>query len=136
MKSHTLTAHAAAHVRSHDRMAYLIRQADSLPCLAFVILASVIPPIGLVLLATWASGNAIALPVTQAATGVGGFVFLALAMDADRRVASLLAATALALFALSWASVAVASEWVIVASMAVAAWAGAGSFSLVRRHCL
>ena len=136
MKTHSLTIPAAVSPRSHDRFARLVRRADSLPCLAFMILVSAIPPIGLVMLATWASNQIVGLPVTQAAIGLGGLVFLALALDAGRNAAAALIATAFALFALAWASTAISPEWVIVGSMVVSAWAGAGLFTQVRNRCL
>ena len=136
MKTHSLIIPAAVSPRSRGRFANLVRRTDSLPCLAFIILVSAIPPIGLVILATWASNQALGLPVTQAVTALSGLVFLALALDAGRNAAIAFVATAIVLFALAWASMALSAEWVIVGSMMIAAWTGAGLLTQVRSHCL
>lgn len=136
MKIHSLTIPAAVSPRSHGRFASLVRRADSLPRLAFMILVSAMPPIGLVMLTTWASNQVVGLPVMQAAIALGGLVFLALALDAGRHAAAAFIATAFTLFTLAWASTAGSPEWVIVGSMVVSAWAGVGLFTLVRNRCL
>jgi hypothetical protein len=136
MKTHSLTLPAAVPPRSRGRFASLVRRADSLPYLAFMILVSAIPPIGLVILATWASNQAVGLPLSQAATALSGLVFLALALDAGRNAAIALVATAIALFALAWASTVLSAEWVIMGSMVIAVWAGLGLFTQFRVRCL
>lgn len=136
MKSQSITLHASTRPQSSGKLADLYRAANRLPRLVFVVLASVIPPIGLIVLATWASNTPALLPAVQAAMGLSGLVFLALAMDAGRQTAVLYITTSILLFALSWASMSVSTELVVVAAMLVAAWTGAGLFSVVRRTCL
>lgn len=136
MKTQTITIPTSARPDSRGRLMSLVHRADSLPCLAFVILVSAIPPIGLVILATWASNLAVGLPVIQAATALGGLVFLALALESDRKTATASVATAIALFTLAWASMTISPDLVIVGSMVIAAWAGIGLFSRVRQRCL
>ena len=108
----------------------------SLPCQAFMTLVSAIPSVALVLLATAAINVPTILPAVQAAVGLTGFVFLALAIDSSRLQAILHIVTAAALFGLAWASMAVVSEMLIPATMLIAAWTGAGTLALVRKNCL
>lgn len=108
----------------------------SLPCLAFMTLASALPPMAIVLLATAAINLPTILPAVQAGVGLTGFVFLALAMDSSRLLAVLQIVTAAVLFGLAWASMAVSSEMLILAAMVVAAWTGAGTITLLRKNCL
>jgi hypothetical protein len=110
--------------------------ARSLPCQLLIALVSAIPPVALVLLTTAAINAPTLLPAVQAAAGLTGFVFLALAIDSERLQAVLQTITAAALFGLAWASVSVSPELVIVAAMLVATWSGVKMFSLVRRICL
>ena len=108
----------------------------SLPCQAFMTLVSAIPFVALVLLATAAINAPTILPAVQAAVGLTGFIFLALAIDSNRLQAILQMVTAAALFGLAWASMAVSNELLIPATMLIAAWTGAGTFALVRKNCL
>ena len=114
----------------------ILHRANTLPCLAFTLLVSALPPVALIVLATWASNVSVALPVAQAAAGLSGIVFLALALETRGHTAILQVLTAIGLFVLAWASLAVSPEFVVVAAMAVAAWTGAGLFSQVKARCM
>lgn len=73
--------------------------------------------------AAWLASQADLAVYLQALTWAGGFVFLALAVEAESpRVALLQLATGLALPALAWLSSRVAPELAIVAAALVAAW--------------
>ena len=128
-------------LQSHGRAARAVsvpsalHRIDSLPCTAFMVLVSALPAAAIVLLATWASGAHTVLPVAQAATGLSGFVFLALALESSRTVAAWQALTGLVLFTLAWASMAVSAEWLIVGAMALAAWVATALFHQLRQRC-
>ena len=111
-------------------------RSNSLACLALTLLATAVPAVALVLLTTWATGVPAVLPVAQAAIGLSGFVYLALALDAGKISAALHSLTGIALFSLAWASAAVTPELLIVAAMLMAVWLGMGIFSRFRRNCL
>jgi len=114
----------------------VLRAATSLPCLALLILASTLPSAALVVVATWASNSAVFLPVAQAATGLSGLVFLALALDESPLAAKLNVFTALAVTGLALASRSFSEELVIVAAIVVAARIAGGLFQQVRTRCL
>ncbi len=136
MKTQSITLHAPRN-RSRSTVVHGIRfRTDSLACLALAVLLSATAPAALVILATWATGVPTLLPAIQAATGLSGFVFLALAIDSGGLLAALKAVTAAALFVLAYASMALASELVVAATMIAAAWLGAATFVRMKRNCL
>ena len=136
MKTQSIALHAGEHAARTRRLLTGIRRMDSLTCLAFMVLVSALPAAALVVLATWATNVPAALPAMQAAVGLSGLVFLALALDADKRTAVPLLASAAALFATEYLGMAVSSEILIAGSMVAAAWMAAGLFSNIRTRCL
>jgi hypothetical protein len=110
--------------------------AERLPCLAFTALVSTLPPVALIILATWASNIPALLPYAQSLVGLTGLVFLALAVDSGKRMAALQTLSAAAMFALAYASMAWSPEFLVAGAMIVAAWAGAGLFSHSSSRCL
>lgn len=136
MKTQTITLQPP---RRAGRALFIPRalfRTNSLPCLAFLILVSALPPIALVVLTTWATNAYAVLPVFQAAAGMSGFIFLALAVDSGRVGAALYSLSGVTLFGLAYASVAVTPEFLVVAAMVLAVWLGGGMFSQVRKYCL
>ena len=136
MKTNSITLHAGKDAARTHSLLSGIRRMDSLPCLAFMLLVSALPPLALVVLTTWATNVPAALSAVQAAVALSGLVFLALALDAGRRTALLLLASAAAMFGLAYLGVAVSAEILIIGSMVGAAWLGAGLFSTIRNRCL
>lgn len=136
MNTHSMTTHISTRMATPVRSDSFLRAANSLPCLALLILASTLPSAALVVVATWASNSPVLLPVAQAAAGLSGFVFLALALDAKPVAAMLNGLTALAVTGLALASLSVSEELVIVAAIVVAARVASGLFHQVRMRCL
>ena len=136
MTTQTVSFHTESLSANRLAKAKIPRWTRSLPCLAFMTLASAIPPVAIVLLATAAINVPTILPAVQAGVALTGFVFLALAMDSNRLQAMLQMTTAAVLFGLAWAGMAVSSEMLIPAAMLIAAWTGAGTVTLLRKNCL
>ena len=108
---------------------------NSLPCLVLAVMISAIPAVALVVFAAWATGAPTLLPAVQAATGLSGLVFLALAIESRGPAAVVKILTAAALFASAYASLAIAIEFMIVGMMIASAWLGAGLFMQFTKHC-
>ena len=136
MKTHSITLHAGERAARTHRLLSGIRRMDSLPCLAFMALVSALPPVALVVLTTWATNIPAALPALQAMVGLSGLVFLALALDADRRTVMPLLVSTVAMFGLAYLGMTVSPEFLLVGSMVAATWLGAGLFSTIKTRCL
>ncbi|MGD8580603.1 MAG: hypothetical protein PVI46_14865, partial [Lysobacterales bacterium] len=81
------------------------------------------PALGMLIAASWMLSAPGLLPYLQAALWGAGFVFSALAVEAERpHVAALLLTTGLALPVLAWLSSRVAVEFIVVAAALIAAW--------------
>ena len=135
MKTQSITLHAGEVAARTHRLLHGVRRVHSLPCLAVMLLVSAFPAAALVVLTTWATNVPAALPAVQAVIGLSGLVFLALALDADRRTALALSATAVTVFGLAYLGMAVSPEILIVGSMVIATWAGIALFSNVKTRC-
>ena len=136
MKTQSIALRAGEHASRTRRLLNGIRLVDSLPSLAFLVVVSALPPVALVALTTWASNAPSALPALQAAVGLSGLVFLALALDANRRFVLPLLASAAAMFGLAYLGTALSAEILVIGSMVAAAWLGAGLFSTIKTRCL
>ena len=135
MKSHSITLQPPRRAGRAVFMPKALLRAESLPCLAFMIVVSALPAAAMIVLATWATNVPVLLPAMQAATGMSALVFLGLALDSKGPGAVLKVLTAIALFAFSYASMAVAAELLVVAVTILAAWLGGGLFAHVRTRC-
>lgn len=89
-------------------------------------LLAVVVAAGVVVAAAWLVTLPEFAPYLQAAIWVGGFVFVALALESDSPLAALLQlAIGVAMPVLAWLSSRMAVELAIVAAALVAAWAAA-----------
>jgi hypothetical protein len=92
-------------------------------------LLAVAPALAILVGSAWLVNLPDAAIYLQATLGAGGFVFLALAVEAENPQAALLQlATGIALPVLAWLSSREAVEIAIVAAALVAAWVAAGIF--------
>jgi hypothetical protein len=108
-----------------------IRQLPRLMQLVTRAFAALVPALAIVVGATWLITMPELVLYLQVVTWVGGFVFLALAIEAESAEISILSlATGITLPVLAWLSSHVALELVIVAAALVAAWVAA---ALMRR---
>lgn len=89
-------------------------------------LLAVVPALALVVGAAWLANLPDLVVYLQVLAWAGGFVFLALAVEADSPYAALLhLVTGVALPLLAWLSSRIAVELIIVAAALVAAWVAA-----------
>ena len=136
MKTHSISLQSPRHISREKSVSGLNFNTDSLTCLVLAVMISAIPAAALVVFATWATGVPTLLPAVQAATGLAGFIFLALAVESTGPAAVLKVITAIALFSLAYASMAVATEFAIVGTMLTSAWISVGTFQQLRKNCL
>jgi hypothetical protein len=95
-------------------------------------LLALAPALALVVGAAWLANMADLVVYLQVLAWAGGFVFLALAVEADSPYAALLyLATGVALPLLAWLSSRIAVELIIVAAVLVAVWVAA---AILRRQ--
>lgn len=99
-------------------------------CLATKGFTALVPALAIVVGAAWAITVPGAEQFLQASLWASGFVFLALAVDAERPTIGVPIATGIALPVLALLSLHVAGEFAIVAAVIVAAWVAA---SILRR---
>lgn len=133
MKTHTMTFDRESHISriaSKGKNAQWLSQALGS---ASLILLSVLPAFTLLVLFTWGSSVPSLLPYMQAITGLSGFVFLALAVDAEKMAAVLQLLSAAAMFALAFVAASVSPELLIVAAAVVAAWTVPGLYRYAGR---
>jgi len=123
MKTHTIAWTPPLHSRDRSIVLHSPRPLHAVLVLATRLALAALLALGLVVAAAWLVMQPGLLPYLQALTWAGGFVFLALAVEADTPQSSLLRlATGLALPLLAWMSSRVAPELAIVAAALVAAW--------------
>ena len=135
MKTHTISIQQTRPAKREISVPGFRFNTDSLPCLALAVMISAIPAVALVVFATWATGVPTLLPAVQAATGLSGLIFLALSIESSGPAAALKTLTAAALFATAYASLAVATEFMIAGTMIASAWLGAGMFLQLKKKC-
>lgn len=133
MKTSTIALHAPA--RSGKTESALVPKQDLARTLrlAFVILVSAIPTFTLVILTTWVSNVPALMPYFQATAWLTGIVFLALALESDRKAAVALILSAVAMFVSAPLAASVSPDFLVVDALVIAAWTGHGVFGYIRR---
>ena len=101
----------------------LASRANGLTRLVYRLLVAGAPALGILIATIWLISAPGLLPYLQAALWATGFVFMALAVEAERpHAAALLLTTGLALPMLAWLSSRLAVEFIVVAAALIAAW--------------
>ena len=134
MKSTMIAMHVAHRAPRTSNTIGIMNVLSRVASLTLLVLASALPAVVLVLLVTWVANNPVVLPAVQAATGLSGLVFLALAIDSSRLAAVFQLMTATAMFAIAWVSMAVSAEVLVAAAVIVGTWLGGSLLFLVIRR--
>jgi hypothetical protein len=125
MKSHSIEWSEIHTSKSHLGLDP-VRQLSGLTCLASRAFLALVPALAIIIGATWLVSLPDMVLFLQASIWAGGFVFLALAIEADTAELSVLnLATGIALPVLALLSSRLAVELLIVAATLVAAWVAA-----------